>query len=291
MVAVNDALRFMNGPYRAEFDLVRLKLNVDVSGYVGGETPVTLHAPAELIDVSFMLPNDRKSYLVYGKGIEEWTTSCKLVTERRSGGRGTAGEEEATDVRMMSLESQVYHDILPLIFHEMRVPWEDGKYPKRTTKLMSCLALLAQQQEQLEQVEQVISYDTALQYCRSELSESIVMSDDAERKRKSSGRKRRRGKQGGEDDEEFFTDSVDDDNSGVESSGGGDALTPRHAITIRDLVNRVKASARFPEERPEFTEFLRMIVRVMEVARFSSTGRCAKSKKMHKRRKTSRSDK
>ena len=112
-VTFNDTLRFGEPPFRASFDLIRLKLNVDVT--ING---CKYHAPAEMIDISISNPEDSK--LAHMPSV--WTSNYDLKVE---------GKPDIT-VKRPTLDYLVNFDLHSILFTETGgFPWNDSKYKKR----------------------------------------------------------------------------------------------------------------------------------------------------------------
>jgi hypothetical protein len=125
-ISYNDSLRFkmkgMNTEFDSEFDLVRIKYNIDLVNQ--SNLMCVHHAPGEILDVSFSTPNDFKMTLAREHSIGDWTQMNKQ------------------GIRIPTLNYLVNHDLTGILFEEYANPWNDGKYEKRLKRLISGLALL-----------------------------------------------------------------------------------------------------------------------------------------------------
>jgi hypothetical protein len=132
-ITFNDTLKFGDGRTRAREDLLRLKLNVDVSvgsGRRSSREPCRFHAPAELIHLSFSNADDYKNTFTRGRPLGEWT---QLLTLPGGGAR----------VRAPSLHYLVNHYLFSILTQEVALPWEDVKYRKRLIRLVAGSVLLS----------------------------------------------------------------------------------------------------------------------------------------------------
>jgi hypothetical protein len=133
-VTFNNTIRFAKKDMQCEFDLLRLKYNVDVELQWEDRNiaPCTYHAPSELIDVSISTQKDFKTRHVIGKPIDSWTTTVPMKC-------GT----QDVQVRVPTLEYLVNHDLHAILFVESDFPWEDQKYLKRMQRYLLGSVILA----------------------------------------------------------------------------------------------------------------------------------------------------
>lgn len=133
-ITLNDTIKFKtstdeNTPDVTSFDLVRIKLNVDVVMGNG----CRYHAPAELVDVAFSNSEDTKFIDLLGKSIDDWTQVRTF---------GTPGDQ--VSVRIPTLDYLVHNDLEGVLFRQGNFPWETPKYTKRLPRyILGCLLLSA----------------------------------------------------------------------------------------------------------------------------------------------------
>lgn len=131
-ITFNDTTRFGNPGKRASFELMRMKLNVDLHFERNDGISCVLHAPGELIDVSFSNPDDYKIQPSKGKDIDDFTTLITMTTEH----------DEFIDVHIPTLDYLIEHDLFVILAVETKFPWMDPKYKKRMYRLLLGCTLL-----------------------------------------------------------------------------------------------------------------------------------------------------
>ena len=140
-VTYNDTLRFGDADIRIAFDLIRLKLNVNlqVTMSKAGEKveKATYHAPSELIDVSISTPED---YKIQGstKDIAQWTQEYPVTLRSKN--------NAIVKLRIPNLDYMVNDDLYRILFTESKgFPWADQKYEKRIRRYIVGNVLLCMQ--------------------------------------------------------------------------------------------------------------------------------------------------
>ena len=146
-ITFNDTLRFGQDPIYASFDLIRLKLNINLT--IKDEPSCVYHVPSELIDISISNPDDYKVRSITGEGLDTWTQTIELDIA----GLGRTDPNEPDDesircpIRIPTLEYLMDSDLYSILFVESNgFPWMDQKYSKRLFRYIMGNVLLVFQQ-------------------------------------------------------------------------------------------------------------------------------------------------
>lgn len=120
-ISVNNTVRFGTAHERMAFDLIRMKLNLDIEVRAGDGQHRCTHAPSEMVDISLSYPDDIKLKKEEALGLHWWTTST--VFQSSTG--------KSVDIRIPTLGYLINCDLHHILFRENIFPWDDLKYTKR----------------------------------------------------------------------------------------------------------------------------------------------------------------